>query len=302
MNLSEDDISLAYKLILGREASAAEVTHAAKHHTDLPSLRSTFISSEEFTAQYRRMQLQIEAQAKPTLIHLHIPKTAGTSLAEALSAQPSLQPNMTVHDETIGTLTALPRQKRRQLRYIRGHLSMGTGAVFDLPYRYMCLIRKPGPRIFSFFQFIQRTVSHPSHAEIVEKQMSFGDYLEFSIDAVPHRVELDNGQVRHLSGKFNAHSLGQEQSLVSDALCTALSSQTLFGFVEHFDAFAQRLRQEGYLPEDAVIAKANVSPNSEDYQSAIDGLTERQKELFELYTKWDSYLYDVCETLLLPRG
>lgn len=296
MSLSEQTVKMAYSVILGRDPSDEETAHMIGQHANLGELRHAFLSSAEFEQKYTRFREQLYADRPETLIHLHIPKTAGTTLAEALSKTETLQPNMIVHDHALDELRALPRQKRRALRYIRGHLSMGAGEALGFPYRHMCLIRRPGPRIFSFYQFIRRTRTHPSFQDLDSADMSFGDYLEYSVEHVPHRLELDNGQIRRLSGVFDHNSLGRETQLLKTALYTVLDPKMLFGFVEDIGTFIEKLVAEGYLAN-AELENLNVSPNSNQYQSSLDALTPAQRTIFDSYTAWDSYFYEVCQQI-----
>jgi len=302
MSLTPNDAKLAYELIMGRTPSDEEVNALTESHPDVASVRASFLGSDEFTRKYKRFYDQLIGVDNPALVHLHIPKTAGTTMAEALSAVPRLQPNITVHDHNLDELRNMPRGQRRALRYVRGHLSLGAGQALGSAYRYMCLIRRPGPRIFSFYQFIMRTRTHPDFATFTERKLSFGDYLEYSVDAVPHRLEIDNGQIRHLAGQFNHTSIGQEAQLLRTALHTALDPDMLFGFVEHTQAFVALLKSEGYLPGDADVPAVNVSPNSDLYQAAVDTLTPAQQEIFSAYTAWDAYFYDVCHGVLNPAN
>lgn len=303
MPLTPTDTQNAYQMILGREASEEEIAHATKHHETLLELRRTFLNSEEFARKYKQMRDQSLSQSHPVLVHLHVPKTAGTSLAHALADIPQLQPNRVVHDgASLDEFCKLPRAERQKLRYIRGHLSMGAGDALGLHYRYLCLLRKPGPRMFSFYQFIKRTTTHPSHQALEQGNMSFGDYLEFSLSNPNHRVELDNGQVRRLSGEFSHKSLGQESRLLRLALSKILEPTVILGLVEHMDALISNLVAEGYLTSHD-LKKENVSPNSELYDESVAALTPDQRALFENYTAYDTYFYETCRNLLsLPEA
>ncbi len=297
MTLTHDDIKMAYRAILGRLPSDAEIIDTSNRHADLPSVRSTFLNSAEFKNAFEKAQKIQLRDRPPTLIHLHIPKTAGTTIAEALSNSEHLKPNLIIHDADIGMLRSLPQSQRRALRYIRGHLSHGVGETLGFPYRYLCLIRRPGPRIFSFYQFIRRTRTHPAFQTLNAKPMNFGDYLEFSQENIPHRMELDNGQIRRIAGAFDHNSIGREQQILKEAMQKALDPLLLFGFVEKIDTFLARLVEEGYLPT-TDIRPHNVSPTSEEYQTSLDSLTQHQRNIFDNYTAWDTYFYEVCLQLL----
>lgn len=301
MSITPQEVDLAYQFFVNRTPAEEERAWMVENHDSLQSLRNAFLTSSEFEQKYSHFQVQLSTQQTPTLIHLHIPKTAGTSLIQALQKEPQLQPHMLVHDgEGVDRLAAMPRAQRRALRYVHGHLSSSVGDAFDLPYRYLCVIRRPGQRIFSFYQFIRRTTDHPSFALLTDNDMSFGDFLEYSVDSMDHRLELDNGQIRRLGGNSFPSGLGHESQLLRVALHTALSPRMIFGFVEHFPLLVRSLVDEGFLT-DPDIESFNVSPNADAYDQAVAELTEDQHMIFESYTAWDRYFYDVCETLLLPQ-
>lgn len=296
--IGESQVRLGYRLILNRVPSAAEVAEMMSRAPSLPDLRMAFLNSDEFDQKYARLKAERTAQRPPVLVHLHIPKTAGTTLAEAFAREPNMQPQAVIHDQTLHELREMPAHQRRALRYIRGHLNMGTGEVLGVPYRYLSTIRRPGPRIYSFFRFIQRHRPHPSHAEVAG--MSFGDYLEYSQVHTPHRIEIDNGQIRRLSGQLGVRQFGREQAWLPLALHHVLNPATIFGYVEHFDALVRRLVAEGYLSS-ADIPASNVAPKGTgDYDAAVAALSQGQRALFEAYTVWDNYFYDLCLTLLPP--
>ncbi|MEO0938796.1 MAG: hypothetical protein AAFY38_11635 [Pseudomonadota bacterium] len=300
MTVKPNDVRMAYRLILGRLPSDTEVANTQKNFKSVNALRNSFLLSKEFEAAYSRMRTRPGEQSDPLLIHLHIPKTAGTSLARALEAEPRLQPMRIVHQNGIDQLASSPRAERLQIRYLRGHLVMGAGQMLDVPHRYLCLLRKPGPRIFSFFQFIQRTISHPEHDLVYKGGMSFGDYLEFTQTNLNHRIEVHNGQVRRLSGVFFPPKFGHEAELLRLALHHILAPNMMWGLVEHLDLLIRDLVKDGLL-SDPNIEKSNVSPHSDRYEAAIAELTDRQRAIFGAYTAFDNQLYQMCETVLLGQ-
>ena len=88
MPVTFDQTKLAYQLILGRDATEAEVNHATSKHSDLASLRRTFLNSEEFFRKYGQIREERAQRLTETLIHIHVPKTAGTSLTDVLRENP----------------------------------------------------------------------------------------------------------------------------------------------------------------------------------------------------------------------
>jgi len=297
--LTEETIAIAYQVLFNREASREEISQVAKQHDRVETLRVAFLRSEEFQKKFQRLQEQIEAELPPTLIHIHIPKTAGTTIVYALKEQKAMQPSFEVHDDRLGNVLELPRQQRRRLRYIHGHLSIGLGDAMGVPFRYLAVLRQPGQRIFSFYQFLARTRTHPDHSLLRDNNMSFGSFLEFAMTSRNHRLEMDNGQMRRLAGKLDKSVLGEEPAILKRAIHNALSPKMTLGFVEHLEGLYSRLREDGLLDDDEPEA-LNVSPNSEAFQVAMEELNEEQKGLFERFTMWDQYLYDVCRSIVDP--
>ena len=291
----ESMIRLAYGLFLDRDPSDAEVAQMSARASGVRALRRAFLLSEEFDQKYARLKTERDGSHLPVLVHVHSPRTAGTTLAEAFAREPHLQPQAVVEDQT---LRAMPAARRRALRYVRGHLNMGAGDVLGGPCRHLTLIRRPGPRIYSFYRFIQRIRNHPAHQAVAA--MGFGDYLDHSQMQASHRIEIDNGQIRRLAGQLGDHQFGREQSYLPLALHHVLNPATIFGFVEHFDALTRRLVAEGYLST-AEIPAVNRAPEGEGYEAAVAGLTEAQRALFEAYTVWDNYFYELCLTMLPPE-
>lgn len=302
MALAREEIVLAYRFLLNRAASEAEVDHMAKHFADTQSLRKAILLSDEFTGRLELMVREREALQPPTLIHVHIPKTAGTTLVNALASEEAMKPSALVHDHMLPELAAMPMARRRALRYVYGHLDMTVGSVFGAPHRLLCVIRRPGPRIYSFYRFILRTKDHPSHAQVRGLNLSFGDYLDYSLDHTNHRLEIDNGQLRRLSGNLNDGKFDISHSYVVPALHAVTMTQMILGYAEQMDTLLERLRAEGYLSA-TKVRNQNVAPKDSgamSYEAALAALTESQKAVFNDFTVWDNYFYDLCMTILPP--
>lgn len=297
MALSSEEISLAYRLVLNRQPSEAEIAHMSAHYRDVAGLRTMLLISDEFVAKYAALQRERAAQRRPALVHVHVPKTGGTTLAEALSHETHLMPNAVYHDHMLGELAALPSVRRNALRYIRGHLNMGAGEALGASYRNLVVIRRAGPRIHSFFRFIRRNAGHPSHQEV--SRLGFGDYLEYSLDHPAHRIEIDNGQLRRLAGKLGEQRFDRPDGYLRQALFNVLQPGTIFGFTEHMDALLRQLHDEGFLSS-ATIDNHNVAPAGAPFEAVLEGLSADQRQLFDDFTAWDDYFYDLCMALMPP--
>jgi hypothetical protein len=299
MSVTAFDVEMAYRLFLDRTASEAEIANMAKSTESIASLRTSFILSEEFAAKERILKEANSAKRPPTVIYLHIPKTAGTTLGEALAAEPKLQPGAIVHSD-LSVYRSLPLMQRRRLRLLRGHMNMGLGDLIDAPHRYICVIRRPGPRIYSFYRYVSRTKDHPHYKEVGESNLSFGEYLEFSQENLHHRVEIENGQVRRLSGQLLDPRVGVAHDYIRSALYNALRPNMTLGYAEHMDSLIQKLNAEGLLTNPVITSK-NVAPTGTSYEEAVAALTDAQRKIFDAYTAWDNYFYDLCIALMPPN-
>ena len=123
MSLSQTDVEYGYKMILGREASEPEITHMLGKHADWQNLRKVMLSSPEFHGKYKAMQTAQDAQVLPTLIHIHIPKTAGTTLTYSLAQEPAMHPHLAIAQDQIADVAAMPLGQRRSIRYVFSHLT-----------------------------------------------------------------------------------------------------------------------------------------------------------------------------------
>ncbi len=86
----------------------------------------------------------------------------------------------------------LPRQQRRALALLNGHVPFGVHAVFEQTAKYITLVREPADRAVSNFYYLLETPAEPLFYPHL-KDMTFGDYVASDLC-------LDNSQVRALSG------------------------------------------------------------------------------------------------------
>lgn len=299
MSLTAQDVKMGYSLLLGRTASEAEIQHMLSRHSSIASLRSAVLNSAEFfnnniAPRYKALQ------ARPgPVIHIHIPKAGGSSLGQALDAQEHLKPGRSFTSQA--PYAALPEAERKSLRLIRGHLNMNMDADFDQRPRYICVIRKPAERIFSYYRYISRTVTHPAHSTLQSRDMSFGDYLEFSKNNADHRLEIDNGQIRRLSGNYVKDSKRSAPDCIRNAIHNVFRPETILGYAEHMESLGLKLHAAGILssPE---IGFENVAPQGSSCADAISQLTPVQAELLNEFTIWDQYFYDLCIGLIPPKN
>ena len=102
--------------------------------------------------------------SSPSVIFLHIPKTAGTTLSKILDY--SFQSSETLafdgnnHPEEIAEFIGAPEADRARYRLIKGHLAFGLHRHIPRDSTYVTLLRDPINRVISFYDHARR---HPQH-------------------------------------------------------------------------------------------------------------------------------------------
>ena len=296
--LNRTAVVLAYRLFLGREASEIEIANMLKNCRNLDALRMTFLSSKEFLRSYKRFLSKSDGTLQPVVIHLHVPKTAGSSLNSVLEQHyPKAQVLNGVGGAPLTKLAALPQQDRDALRLITGHAPYGIHELLLRPHLYLCLLRQPGPRLYSFYKYILRAKDHPLHNVASKRAMSFGDFLSFVDARRGDRIEFDNGQLRRLAGAMTLQSLGREERLLPQALAHLFADDMLFGLSEDFGSYLERLAGRGIIfhPQ---VRHDNQSPVSVSFDNAVSALTEAERDILARFTVWDQKLYDAASEWL----
>ncbi len=290
MSLTEDQIDLSYRAILGRAPRSAEQEQALRTQVPLVTLRTALMRSLEFRQKYDNIRREQVARLPKTLIHVHNPKCGGSSLSAILHKHFPGKQCLAVDQNTITRLTGMDLQARQQLRFIHGHLNYGVGDNLVQNCHYVSVLRKPGERIYSYCRYVARREDHPLYKVVNGQNMSFGDFLEFAEQKPGQRVELDNGQMRRLSGMASLKDVGK-------ALAHIFAPDMTFGLMEHFDELLERLVAKEIIPSYEPTF-ANVAPKGSRYEDAVAQLTPAQSEVLAGFTLWDNRLYRTCYEFL----
>lgn len=144
--------------------------------------------------------LRITPQSRPqcpTVLFMHIPKTAGTAFREGIAANydhaeiaylyPTI-PGLLVKD-----LRDLPVEQRRSFRIVIGHFQFGMHAALPQQCEYVTIVREPTARIVSHFAYL-----HKAQPELVNKDGRPISPQRFFEDRLS--VDFDNAMVRCFSG------------------------------------------------------------------------------------------------------
>jgi hypothetical protein len=138
---------------------------------------------------------------KPLVVHVHIPKAGGTTLAEVLRliygdkllvAHPLRGWPQQWPDEFLADLAG----KRDYYGAFSGHSAYGIHEVFGRPAIYISSIREPIERFESYYNFVRHWTIHHHHE--AAKIMSIGEFFRYLREQ--DDIELYNLQCLLLCG------------------------------------------------------------------------------------------------------
>ena len=131
------------------------------------------------------------------IIHLHIPKTGGTTLRDIVNRQYSSENILTIPtiDKSKNIVGALSSNKINQLEVIQGHLKYGIHNHFDRTAKYFAIMREPVDRILSSYYYVISQEGNPQNLSNTKKTMSIYEYINSGINPF-----LINGQTQLIAG------------------------------------------------------------------------------------------------------
>jgi hypothetical protein len=130
-----------------------------------------------------------------TILFLHIPKTAGTTVSHFFEGE--FDTNRSCTQPGLGFLREHVNLSSRATchhRVISGHMTFGVHQSFDHPCVYITLLREPTDRIVSFYYYARRSPQMYLHS--MAMQLSLEEFV-----ASRDSLEFDNLQVRVLTGR-----------------------------------------------------------------------------------------------------
>jgi hypothetical protein len=194
-----------------------------------------------------------------TVIFLHIPKAAGTTLHRILERQYPSDAIFSIGPDahaSIREFKELPEPQRAAIRLFRGHMPFGLHTYLPAQSSYFTLLRDPVERVLSYYHFIQRTPDHYLYHLVGEQKMSLKDLL-----TTGEPIMMNDAQVRLISGVWADVGYGE----VTEAVLAAASHNlrhafTIVGLAEQFDA-TLLLLQRTYQWGNVFYRRENVGHN-----------------------------------------
>ena len=218
-----------------------------------------------------------------SIIFLHIPKAAGSTLrsiirrqysdsqVHAVSSVPDLQ-------QSISQFRNLPKSQRAEIRCLMGHGSYGLHEELSGSTEYITMFRRPVSRVISNYYYVRHSPEHRLYEEVTESEMSLHEYVSSGVNAV-----LNNHMVRDVTGTKSGKP---DEKTLQEAKSNLNEKFGVVGLVEQFDeSLLLMKRRHGW--SDVSYRKRNVTssrPRKEDLPATlIREIKERNHLDIELY-------------------
>lgn len=235
-------------------------------------------------------------QSDITVIFLHIPKTAGTTLIKVLDrhypAHRVYSLGLDAH-AAVKAFKMLPLAERQQIRLLRGHMPFGLHSDLPQPSTYVTVLRDPIERVISEYYFILRTPQHYLYDVVVKNKMSLKALLESEV-----ALMMNDGQTRLLSGVWGEIGFG-DCSAADLALAKQNLSQhfSVVGLTERFDETLLLLKRTLGWRRSIFYRRQNVDANRPNRHALDAGTLALVAEV----NRHDLALYAHAQTLFTAQ-
>jgi hypothetical protein len=243
--------------------------------------------------------MQGRPEERPTLIFLHIGKTAGTSLRRILHRRfkaseilrvetPWRNPERLRREETLDYFATIPEERRASARLIEGHVIFGIHQRVPRPSTYITLLRDPVALVISQYNFVLRRPRHWLHERVVKEHMDLAGYVRSGI-----ALESDNSQIRALSGDRTTPFGECTEAMLEEAKRNLEADFSVVGLTERFDESLIFLKR-AFGWSNVHYVRANVSPRRDPVAPETIRAIEEQNALdLELY-RWATGRFDAA--------
>jgi len=304
--VSREEILWAYRFILGREPESESAYLAHQGHQDRATMRRAMMESTEAQMSVGRIvnrPHQAFDYFRPMLVFLHIEKTGGTSLLDALARHEGMR----VAPHGLAHLPSLTLGFLNQYDCIGGHFSYQEAVALPRhPKKILTVLRDPVDRLISFYRF------HLAHGEEARDnpvvrlahELSAADFFRHPEIAGSHRTF--NTYVHSFAGLPAPDQFGSADAMgeALDRTLEIISSLDAVGITERMPESERLFRETTDIPM-APIAKLNKTDGRGGQDSfrqvAPVALTDELADVIEPLICYDRVVYDYANDLLTLR-
>jgi Galactose-3-O-sulfotransferase len=275
-------------LKVGHGATFEELAASGKISLGAPYRFDDLLSLQQMT--------QRSAPSVPPLVHIHVPKAAGTTLNNILMR------NYKYRADSYGTeffpryfpseftsLVSAPPTTGDRIRpmFFTGHIGLGNELFRRMPVRYVAItmLREPVSRVISHYRF-NSTAPSIFQSAIQNDRLDVIEYFHRFRSAIPLQYE-------YFAQEVNAGEEAQP-SRITEASRNLAERVSLFGIQDEFDEFVVLLAELLGLP-DVFYLPLNTTPDN-----AAPVNQEQTEELRKLLAD-DIVFYDSAVSLYRQR-
>jgi hypothetical protein len=233
------------------------------------------------------------------LIHLHVPKCAGTSINAVMRQHFGSRALGNKNDANIGRLEGMSREERdASIDIILGHWQWGVHEYFSRPALYFSVKRDPVARLCSFFNYIHRTPTHGLHSLFKARFRDINERDEQSLE------RLRRTWSNYFCYAYSGRRVRDEESFHEIAAHVVREMETGRLLVGDVDEIAGFLRSRGLL--DGELPQMNVSrgrPTRGTFEPASpETLTPETRAAFEHWNAYDIRLLEAIDRWKADRA
>ena len=232
---------------------------------------------------------------KDLFIHLHIPKTGGTTLRDIIQRQYRSEKILMIPklEESENILKEVSTSQINQLKLIQGHLKYGIHNHFHRRAKYFAIIRDPINRVLSTYYYVLSQKNNPQNLSTSNNQMTIYDYVQSGVNPF-----LINGQTQLISGKTGDidNPIIESEELFSLAKENIENDFLFLGITEMFDETILILKNMlgWHMPYYSIANRTKNKPNYDAVNPTIISFIKEHNQL-------DIKLYNITKTSLLNR-
>jgi Domain of unknown function (DUF4214) len=239
-------------------------------------------------------------EGRPILIHVHIPKTGGSTLNYLISIALGEHEQFACGQPTdADLLRQMPPEERDRLDFVFGHYPYGLHQMFSRPVLYLSCMRESRSRVLSFYKFVKSHEHHPLHDLVRDCCRDFSSFLELASSNYRVWDAVDNIQVRLLSGRLECRN--EYGDALAIALRNVAASNFLLGNLELLTDLVDRLTAVlqvsfGFIP------KLNASYHYDPIEEEVANLRPDASVALDHFTKWDDAVYTLAVQIGRGKG
>lgn len=235
-------------------------------------------------------------QQEKTVIFLHIPKAAGTTLNMIFKRQYEPPAIYEIRPDylkaSIDEFKKLPSKHREKIRILRGHIGFGLHNFLPQPSTYITIMRNPVDRVISHYYYIRTLLENgidfsnrPWFHDA--RYMCLKDYVRYG-----KSPDLRNGQTKLLSGEIEGwwgaetDAVQYSTTMLETAKNNLKDYFAVVGLSERFDETLILLRRifdwkmPFYVPHNLAKNRPLRKDISKDIMDAIEKCNELDIELY----------------------